>query len=133
MKNIFDYSHVKSVSCIALIDKTSKEVAGKIIANWSDNPNGFACTAQVSIYHPEHYDLKTSYSNKKYEYSDGYIPNLAIGKASGYGYDKLSSAIYAAMRKGFDWTFEAPDFSGVGESGTRKFFESIGLQYVSIC
>lgn len=132
MKNIFDYSHVKSVSAITLLDIKTRENAGKIIANWSDNPNGSVCTAQVIIYNEDNYGLTRK--TAKETYSDGSpMPQIAIGKAGGYGYDKLSSAIYAAMRKGFDWTFESPDFSGVGESGTRKFFESIGLQYVSIC
>ena len=130
MKTIYEYTHVKSVSCIVLIDKTSKEIAGKIIANWSDNPNGSVCTAQVIIYNSEDRGLKAKKSKQKYYSSDDYMPELAIGKASGYGYDKLWTAIYAAMRKGYDWEFEHRPFAGVGESGTREFFSLMGLDYV---
>lgn len=132
MKNIYDCTHVKSVSCIVLINKTSREVAGKIIANWSDNPAGSVCTAQVIIYQSYLYRLTTRYSKEKYQYSDDYIPELAIGKARGYGYEKLSTAIYNAMRKGYEWDFGYKPFAGVGESGTREFFALLGLDYVSL-
>ena len=47
MKNIHDFKHVKSVTAIALL-KNGKP-AGKIIANWSDNPAGSVCTACVML------------------------------------------------------------------------------------
>jgi len=119
-KNIFDYKHVKQVSCYSLQDKTTKDITGKIIANWSDNPNGAVCTAQVILWNSNNYNL-TQCSGEP----------IAIGKAGGYGYDKLSAAIDAAMHKGFkDYTGNA---AGRGESSIIEYFDSIGIICTRIC
>lgn len=122
MKNIFDYSHIKSVSALVLIDKDSKELRGKIICNWSDNPNGSVCTSQVF-----HYFESDKLIKKQGEYKTEFLKGKKfdsplIGKASGYGYDKLSSAIGSAI---YNNTTERPiiDFKGVGLSGVEKWYD----------
>lgn len=121
MKNIFDYSHVKSVSVSVLLDNKG-EIAGKIIANFSDNPNGSVCTAQVIIYKlPKTIKPKIKKYNTEF-LEDSTFESPFIGKAGGYGYDKLSSAIAIAIR---DNTTECPsiDFDGCGESKTIAWFK----------
>lgn len=124
-KNIFDYSHVKQVSCFVLSDKETKEITGKIIANWSDNPNGSVCTAQVILFNNRKYGLEEKESKTR----DGdYRPELAIDKAGGCGYDKLSAAIWYAMKKGFkDFGVGITGFDGRGESAVIAYFDSIGI------
>ena len=121
MKYIFDYSHVKSVSAWALLDKTTKEPRGKIIANWSDNPNGSVCTVQVIFFDDtEKLGLKTAPRK--------HFKTLAplIGKAGGSGYCKFSSAVYEALRPVLHGT-EKP-IAGVGEGAVRDFLDTIGLE-----
>jgi hypothetical protein len=83
--SVYDMSHVKSVSFVVLAHPQSTRpgnFAGRIVANWSDNPAGSVCTAQMSIW----------------EGPLSFIPNT-IGKAGGYGYDKLSAAIESGLWK----------------------------------
>lgn len=77
MKTIKDFKHVAGTTAKALIFEGKP--AGRIIANWSDNPSGTVCTASVIIWAGP-----LAYSNFNY---------ANIGKAGGYGYDKLSSAV----------------------------------------
>lgn len=122
MKNIFDYKHVKQTSVIVLFDTKTNELAGKIIANWSDNPMGTVCTAQVIIYGDEKRGIKLK-ANK----------HILIGKAGGYGYDKLSSAIASAINNNTTQDLRAK-FSGAGIGSTEciKFFNALGLNLVSL-
>lgn len=119
MKNIFDYKHVKSVSMMILQDKTTREIRGKIIANFSDNPNGSVCTAQII----------------SYDYQGQSNPLIlldpCIGKAGGYGYDKLSTAVAQALRKaGFGFV----GFSGRGmeSKDAQEFFAGYNLELVQV-
>jgi len=75
MNTAYDMSHVKSVKVVCLLDK-SGHLAGKIVANYSDNPNGSVCTATFSIW-------KGELANQ---------PKITT-KAAGYGYDKFSSCV----------------------------------------
>lgn len=121
MKNIFDYNHVKSVSASVLLDSKG-EIAGKIIANFSDNSNGSVCTAQVIIYKlPDTVKPKIKRYDSEF-LKDDTFESPFIGKASGYGYDKLSTAIANAIR---DNTTKCPpiDFDGVGEGKTIAWFK----------
>ncbi len=45
----YELKHCKSVSAVAL--SFEGKYAGRIVANWSDNPNGSVCTATVAIWH----------------------------------------------------------------------------------
>lgn len=113
-KRIFDYKHVAGVTAIALL-KDGKE-AGKIIANWSDNPSGSVCTAQVFLYGQE-------WRTKP-------IDACMIGKAGGYGYDKLSQAIYCALRVGgLEKIIKVEPASG----NQRTAFEDAGFTWVEVC
>lgn len=123
-KNIIDYKHVKSVSVLILTDK-KKELAGKIIANYSDNPSGSVCTAQVFLY-PSFKTIKPKI--KKYDKSllvIGGQPYDAplIGTAGGYGYDKLSSAIANAFER--NCTEHPPiKFNGAGIGAVKEWFKN---------
>lgn len=121
MKNIFDYTHVKSVRAWVLIYKG--EQAGKIVANFSDNPMGSVCTAQVIVW--------TGPLSKSFEDSDpgaNYVP--ALGKAGGYGYDKFSAAVSDSLKKqGFD----PKDMSGCGDGAVRSFFQDNGYTIMEAC
>jgi hypothetical protein len=127
MKNIFDYSHVKSVSCLVLIDIKSKEICGKIIANWSDNPAGTVCTAQIFLHEPEKYGFKSKTRKVDLAGEIADLPKLWIGKAGGYGYDKLSSAIASALWHNCESLPAKADFNGAGISAVQKYFENIGI------
>lgn len=103
-----DMKHTRAVTAIALM-KDGKH-AGKIIANWSDNPNGSVCTATVWFTAP----------------NDEWV--CATGKAGGYGYDKFSAAVYGALRSaGVSIGTLSP-----GDGRTQELFESFGYQYISI-
>lgn len=97
-RSAFDCAHVKSVSAWALLfpEESGKlGEAGKMVANWSDNPNGSVCTATLAIW-------------------DGPLKDLekCTGQAGGYGYDKLSAAFVDALQRS---NFETLDVSRTAE------------------
>lgn len=124
MKTIYDYKHVKGVSAVALLKDGQR--AGKIVANWSDNPAGTVCTAAVILS------------------IDGGEQVSGIGKAGGYGYDKLSSAIYEALKRCkrsrfidneiIDTPFPMHEHIKVhpGSGDQRQAFEEAGYTYIEI-
>lgn len=126
MKNIFDFPHVKSVRAWALMLKG--EMAGKIVANFSDNPNGSVCAAQVIIW-------TGPLSSKE-------IRPVALGKAGGYGYDKFSAAVSDSLQKlglGYDSLKdkvkdqkEIYGMSGAGDSSVKAFFSKNGYTIVEV-
>jgi len=126
-KNIFDYKMVKGVSAIALY-KNGKS-AGKIICNWSDNPAGRVCTAQVCLWDGE-FSEQIIQKHVKTEFLDCHLPAVMIGKAGGYGYDKRSSAIASALRKG--GLINLLPVQG-GSGNERSVFESAGFEWFEVC
>jgi len=124
MRNIFDYKHVKSVSVYILQDKTTNEIRGKIISNFSDNPNGSVCTTQIITY-----DFLTG-NDPEFDNGLLVLNNPCIGKAGGYGYDKRSTALASALRKQDIYT----TFSGRGieSAECREFFDNYNLEIISI-
>lgn len=131
-KSIFDYKFVKSVSVAILVDKETKDVAGKIISNWSDNPAGTVCTSQVILWEPQKYGItpkREPYSSRLLE---GDYDVSMIGKAGGYGYCKLSSSIATAINDNTHGDTPPAKFGGVGESGIRDYFDAIGLTYSQV-
>jgi hypothetical protein len=114
-KDAYDLNHVKSVSAIVVL--YNGKYAGRIVANWSDNPNGSVCTATVSIW------LGPLEPMPK-----------CTGRAGGYGYDKISSAISDAINKVIDEDPDkiAPRFSGCGMTEVRKWFEQFGYELFEI-
>lgn len=114
-KDAYDLNHVKSVSAIAVL--YNGNFAGRIVANWSDNPNGSVCTATVSVWiGPLEYMPK------------------GTGRAGGCGYDKLSSAISDAINKVIaeDPDKIAPKFAGCGMTEVRKWFEQFGYELFGV-
>lgn len=109
MKNIFDFKHVKGVKAWVLVHKG--EMAGRIVANYSDNPCGSVCTAQVMFLKgPLHKDE---------------IPkSIPLGRAGGYGYDKFSAAVGKSLRlQGIE---PKEEISGRGDSSVKGFLEKNG-------
>ena len=131
-KNIFDYSHVKSVSAFALINIDTAEIVGRIIANFSDNPAGSVCTAQIFFDHPKLVKKTESY---KTEFLKGQtFEKPLIGKAGGYGYDKLSSAICTALYHNCkQYPQEDVGFNGAGVEAAEKYFiKHFNVKFVKI-
>lgn len=123
MKNIFDCKHVKSVSAVALMKGV--ELKGKIIANWSDNPAGSVCTAQVLLWDREVKKKRTVMLMDK----ETELSAIMIGKAGGYGYDKFSSAVYLALKAG-GLEKEIPVEPAGG--AVRQSFEKAGYEYIEV-
>jgi hypothetical protein len=124
MKNIFDYKHVKSVRVYILQDKTTCKIRGKIISNFSDNPNGSVCTTQIISY--DYGDTKDS------EFNHGLLilEDPCIGRAGGYGYDKESSALSLALiKQGFSISFSG---RGIESKQCQEFFDHFNLEIISI-
>lgn len=125
MKHIFDLSHVKSVKAWALL--RGCEPAGRVIANYSDNPAGSVCTVAVHFW-------------DKAEKEAGLVPVDAgkpiekwvkpQGQAGGYGYDKFSAAFADALRRKYG--LEGLKMSGAGESVVRSWLEEKGFQVVEV-
>lgn len=113
MKSTLDLAHVKGTSAVALL-KDGK-LAGKIIANWSDNPAGSVCQATVWLW----------------DRIEGDTPRRShgTGRAGGFGYDKFSAAVYDALAE--IWGEYPTGVSG-GDGQTRMVFECMGYTYAEI-
>ena len=110
MKSAYEMKHTQSVTAIALFYEG--DYAGKIVANWSDNPAGSVCTATMGVW------------KGPLSYMSG------TGKAGGGGYDKLSAAIAdALMRAGLH--DQCPVGSGAGNQ--RQKLEELGYMYAEVC
>lgn len=104
-RSAFDGKHVKSVSAYVLA--YNGEMAGKIVANWSDNPAGSVCTASVYVYRGPLAELPAT-----------------TGRAGGYGYCKFSAAVADALSRVL---VDYPqDMHGRGESAVEDWFRQYG-------
>lgn len=103
-RTAYDLAHVKSVTAVALMFEGKQ--AGKIVANWSDNPAGSVCTATVSIW-------------------DGPLKELpkSTASAGGYGYDKLSACLSELLDG-------CPDS---GRSSCYQWLEKQGYGVMEVC
>ena len=121
MKPAFDLKHTKMVSTIALL--RGGKYCGRIVANYSDNPNGSVCTATVQLFDP-HFLSGT-------------------GKAGGYGYDKMSAAVRNALSNmqlddgsmqnlTTDIDVTHPGVWGTGGKNVREAFEKAGYTYLEV-
>jgi len=112
---VYDLKHVKSVSAYILLYKG--KYAGRIVANWSDNPCGSVCTAGVYIFDGPFESMPTT-----------------TGKAGGGGYDKLSAAVRNALGKivNEDSGLVLPDFGGAGMSAVSEWFGKHGYDMHSV-
>lgn len=84
-KHITDLKSVKNVTAKAILFEGVP--AGRLIANWSDNPSGSVCSASVIIWSGPLAYIINEKTGKSFNGTN-------IGKAGGYGYDKLSSAVW---------------------------------------
>lgn len=89
MKTIKEFKHVQNTTAKALIYEGKP--AGRIIANWSNNPAGSVCSASVIIWGGPLANIKNEKTGVEFNYAN-------IGKAGGYGYDKLSQAVYQCFK-----------------------------------
>jgi hypothetical protein len=111
-KQITDYSHVKGTTAVALL--YDGKPAGRLIANWSDNPAGAVCRASVVIFAGPLKDHDFNWSN--------------VGTAGGYGYDKLSQAVWQCFNKaGAEAKIVRP-----ANGRTQDEFEAHGYTYFPI-
>jgi hypothetical protein len=85
MKTIKEFKHVAGTTAKAILFEGKP--AGRLIANYSDNPNGTVCTASVIIWAGPLKEAKHPKTGKQFDYGN-------TGKAGGYGYDKLSQAVW---------------------------------------
>jgi len=92
--------------------------AGKVIANWSDNPAGSVCSLAI-IGFGEPGDHTISICNGQ-----------VVGKARGYGYCKFSSAFASCLRLNGIETEER--LGGVGEGACRAWLESEGYTVAEV-
>lgn len=121
-RSAFDLNHVKSVSVFVLLH--GGEYAGRIVANWSDNPAGSVCTATVHVWKGPLGELPSS-----------------TGTAGGCGYCKLSTAIgdallraeYPLSPRNYLSSSDDPQkkqspgcMMGVGESAVVGYFSAFG-------
>lgn len=102
----------KSTTAWALLYE-GKE-AGRVIANWSDNPAGSVCSASVIAFH-----------GPLAEYGFGYD---TVGRADGYGYDKLSTAVSRCFTKAFCPT----KVLKAGNGETRAEFAAWGYTVIEV-
>lgn len=105
-KTAFDFVHVKSVSAIALL--WEGKPAGRIVANYSD---GGTVTASVGVWVGPLKDMP-----------------YTTGQAGGYGYDKLSAAVYEALTK-VGWKCQ---HVGHGNGATEKEFTALGYEAFTV-
>jgi len=114
-RSAFDFSHVKSVTAWALVFKG--EYAGKIVANYSDNPNGSVVTATVAVY-----------VGPITDWSEG----SSTGAAGGGGYCKFSAAVSDAFHRMEKCPNNLPPLSGYGEGAIREFLKSLGYEVYAV-
>ncbi len=114
MRTAFDCKHVKSVHAWALLhpDAPNGRGAGRIVADFSDNPAGAVCTATVCVWAGPLAEMPAS-----------------TGRAGGYGYCKFSAAVDEALCKAGQ---DAGDMHGRGGSAIRKWFEARGYQCIEV-
>lgn len=127
-KSAFDCKHVRSVMAYVLTHPDCERpgaIAGRIVGDFSDNPNGAVCTATLHVWAGP---LK-------------FIPTTT-GKAGGGGYDKASAAVCdalyraredAKMYPGIDdndkmAALEFPDLAGRGMSTVAEWFRKHGYE-----
>lgn len=118
IRNVFDLKHVQGVRAWALMHKG--KMAGKIVANFSDNPAGSVCTAQVIFWTGPLADNSEAGARK----------GPALGKAGGYGYDKFSAAVEQSLiKQGID---PKVSMGGVGDSAVKTFLEKNGYTVLEV-
>lgn len=120
MKTVTDFAHVANTTAKALI--FDGKPAGRIIANWSDNPAGSVCSASVIIWGGPLAGVKHPKTGKELNYTN-------IGKAGGYGYDKLSQAVWQCLTNAGVQTEKVKPGNGL----TDEEFTARGYIVFTVC
>lgn len=110
MKSAYELKHVSSVRAWALLHD-GKE-AGRVVANFSDNPAGSVCTCTVNIWAGKFKDL----------------PSMT-GKAGGYGYCKFSAAFADAFWR---QKIECSGVNSAGETAMERFLDEHGYSVIRV-
>lgn len=118
MKYVNELKHPKGTTAWALL--WEGKPAGKLVANWSDNPSGAVCSASIYIFSGP-LDLKTQTGSTKLDYGN-------IGKAGGYGYDKLSQAVWQCLNNAGIESKKVKPANGL----SRQEFEAWGYEVFEI-
>ena len=118
MKRVFEMQGPKSVTAWALLFEGKP--AGKVIANWSNNRGGTVCSASVYIYRGP-LDLKEQKGKFKFDFGN-------VGKAGGYGYDKMSQAIWQCFNNAGIETKKVKPANGQ----SRDEFEAWGYEVIDV-
>lgn len=119
-KTVKEMKHVAGTTAKALI--YDGKPAGRIIANWSDNPSGTVCSASVIIWGGPLADAKNEKTGRSFDYGN-------IGKAGGYGYDKLSQAVWQCFQNvGIETVAVKP-----GNGQTDQEFTQLGYVVFDVC
>jgi hypothetical protein len=103
-----DMQHAKNTSAWALMK--DGHMAGRMVANWNRGTY-ITCTATVILYD-----------------NSGFGFRQATGTAGGYGYDKLSAAVYRALKEMQIEPVKLEPANGL----TRAEFEALGFQVVEV-
>lgn len=115
MKHVSEMKGPKNTTAWALL--YNGKPAGKLIANWSESRSGSVCSASVLIWSGP-LDVK---EKKGFDWG-------TIGKAGGYGYDKLSQAIWQIFNKsGVEAKVVRP-----GNGLSRQEFEAWGYEVAEV-
>lgn len=120
MKRVNEMTHTANVTAKALI--LEGKPAGRIVANWSNNPAGSVCTASVIIFRGPLADCKHPKTGRGLDYGN-------MGKAGGYGYDKLSQAVYQCLMN----AGVTPNVVSPGNGQTDEEFTSRGYVIFDVC
>lgn len=120
----FDCQNVKSVRAWGLLfpDAGVLKQAGRLVANYSDNPAGAVCTASIVAWGGPLADM---YGARTYD------PRNATGRAGGGGYCKFSAAVEDAHHRG---SGERPsiELHGRGEGAVREWLDSLGYTVIEV-
>ena len=109
MKDARNMKGPKNTTAWALLK--NGQLAGRLVANWSDNPAGTVCTVWFALY----------------SFGEGETI-CGTGSAGGYGYDKLSAATYRAL-KGAGLS---PQVVEPANGLTRQEFEAMGYAVAEV-
>lgn len=111
MAHFNDLKHISAVRVMVLQDATTKEIHGKILAQFSDSG---VCTTAVYIYHGSLRDKWHSVYR---------IGEIVTAKAGGCNYDKLASCVYQIMKPLFT---NYSDLADLNAGSISKWFASHG-------
>ena len=130
MKSAFECKHVSRTDAWALLYKGF--YVGRIVANYSENPNGSVCTGTIGTWLGR--DAKKKRDIQPPLYIGG---ESRTGRAGGYGYDKFSAAFDAALRakqgNGQVLDAQAASLNACGHMAVRSYLEKKGFVVLEVC